>query len=200
MLHTARALSQGVLPLIPDEVAGIKLKDPITTWWTELHAKQGACEQCSLTVLYTLIEFMCLMTVPTVVGALLVLFAAFAPAAANMAIGVMEEKVRARAASAQPSPPRRPARPRAGRERAFLAVRKLANAQRCAHPGAGRSRGEDDPAGDPCPGRRARDLRPLLLCSADGARDRWLLPADPDHPHDRIRRQEHHECHPQQRV
>ena len=84
---------QGVLPLIPAEVQGVKLQEPITAWWNELFAKEGTCEKCSLTVLYTLIEFMCLMAVPTVVGALLVLFAAFAPAAADAATALMEEKV-----------------------------------------------------------------------------------------------------------
>merc|ERR1711907_420408 len=75
------------------EVQGIKLQEPVRNWWTDLFAVPGACEQCSRTVLLTLIEFMCLMAVPTVVGALIVLFAAFAPAAADEAIALMEAKV-----------------------------------------------------------------------------------------------------------
>ena len=93
--HAVWAL-QGLLPLIPAEVQGVKLQQPITAWWNELFAVEGNCEKCSLTVLYTLIEFMCLMAVPTVVGALLVLFAAFAPAAADAAIAIKEEKVGSR--------------------------------------------------------------------------------------------------------
>ena len=72
--------AQGVLPLIPAQVGGIALQDPVKDWWTDLHRKEGACGKCLLTVLYTLVEFMCLMTVPTIVGAVLVLVAAFAPA------------------------------------------------------------------------------------------------------------------------
>merc|ERR1711907_814255 len=76
------------------EVQGIKLQEPVRNWWTDLFAVPGACEQCSRTVLLTLIEFMCLMAVPTVVGAIFVLFAAFAPAAADEVIALMDEKVR----------------------------------------------------------------------------------------------------------
>jgi hypothetical protein len=101
---------QGLLPLIPAEVSGVKLQEPITAWWNELFATPGNCEKCSLTVLYTTIEFMCLMAVPTVVGALLVLFAAFAPAAADMATALMEEKVGSapRLASSNAARPRDP--------------------------------------------------------------------------------------------
>ena len=93
--------AQGVLPLIPAQVGGIALQDPVKDWWTDLHRKEGACGKCLLTVLYTLVEFMCLMTVPTIVGAVLVLVAAFAPAAAELAIKTMETQVRA-------FPPRKP--------------------------------------------------------------------------------------------
>jgi hypothetical protein len=86
---------QGLLPLIPVDVGGIALNAPITKWWTELHAEKGACGKCLLTVLHTLVEFMCLMTVPTIVGAVLVLIAAFAPDAAKLATKTMDDKVRA---------------------------------------------------------------------------------------------------------
>lgn len=147
---------QGLLPLIPAEVQGVKLQQPITAWWNELFAVEGNCEKCSLTVLYTLIEFMCLMAVPTVVGALVVLFAAFAPAAADAAVAIMEQKVSNRALLACLRVPFRSALCRESR-----APRSTCKPSRRDRPVAGHTHRVEDPGSDPEARRWARDLPPL---------------------------------------
>lgn len=179
---------QGLLPLIPAEVSGVKLQEPITTWWNELFATPGNCEKCSLTVLYTLIEFMCLMAVPTVVGALLVLFAAFAPGAADTAIAIMEEKVGSVPRLASPSAPVRAVLCPANCGHSL----ELENAHGACRPAAGDTRRVQDPASGPKAYRWASGLPPLLILAADGARDRPVLPAAALHHHGRLRRPQHH--------